>query len=41
MSVIPWLDFSKEWNDEKLYKYFNLSEDEIKFIEKIIPNYYD
>ncbi len=40
IAAIPWLDFSKEWTDEKLYIYFNLSKDEIEFIEKNIPGYY-
>jgi hypothetical protein len=39
-SVIPWLDFTQEWTDEKLYQYFNLTENEVKFIEKHIPKYY-
>ena len=29
----PYLDFSHPWTDEDLYKYFNLTEDEIKMIE--------
>lgn len=33
---VPVLDFSKSWTDEKLYKYFNLSKDEITFIENMI-----
>ena len=37
---IPWLDFSQEWTDEKLYNHFNITEEEIKFIEKHIPKYY-
>jgi site-specific DNA-methyltransferase (adenine-specific) len=40
MSLIPLLDFTQEWTDEKLYKEFNLTEEEIKFIEKNIPKYY-
>jgi hypothetical protein len=40
LALIPWLDFSKEWTDEKLYKHFNISEEEIIFIEKNIPKYY-
>ena len=40
MSLIPWLDFTQEWSDEKLYEHFDISEEEIKFIEKHIPNYY-
>jgi len=38
---VPWLDFSEEWTDKKLYEYFNINEDEIKFIEKNIPKYYE
>jgi len=37
---IPWLNFSQEWADKKLYKHFNLTDEEIKFIETNIPKYY-
>jgi hypothetical protein len=40
LNLIPWLDFTQEWTDEKLYKEFDLTEEEIKFIEKHIPKYY-
>jgi len=40
LAAVPWLDFSENWTDEKLYKYFNLSKEEIDFIEDNIPNYY-
>jgi hypothetical protein len=40
MAFIPWLDFTQEWTDEKLYKHFSITEEEIKFIEKHIPKYY-
>ena len=33
---VPWLDFSEEWNDDKLYKKYNLSTEEIDFIESMI-----
>lgn len=33
---IPIQDFSHPWTDEMLYKKYNLSEDEIKFIESMI-----
>lgn len=33
---VPVLDFSKSWPDEELYKYFNLSQAEITFIENLI-----
>ncbi|MCR4753217.1 MAG: Eco57I restriction-modification methylase domain-containing protein [Candidatus Saccharibacteria bacterium] len=34
--LIPLQDFSKPWTDEELYKKYNLSEEEIKFIEENI-----
>ncbi len=40
LDCIPWLDFSQEWTDEKLYKHFNITKEEINFIEKNIPKYY-
>jgi len=40
LEIIPFLDFTQEWSDEKLYKEFNLTDAEIKFIEKHIPKYY-
>lgn len=30
---VPYLDFSHKWTDEMLYKFFDLSDDEIKLIE--------
>ena len=33
---VPWLDFSKPWVDEELYKKYNLTVNEIKFIESMI-----
>jgi site-specific DNA-methyltransferase (adenine-specific) len=38
---VPWLDFSQEWTDEKLFKKFKLTEEEIKFIYDVIPKYYE
>ena len=33
-SLLPWLgDYTHPWTDDDLYKYFNLSDDEIKIIE--------
>jgi len=40
LKSVPWLDFSKEWTDKKLYKHFDLTQEEIHFIEKNIPDYY-
>jgi len=33
-SPVPTLDFTEEWTDEKLYRRYNLSQEEINFIEK-------
>lgn len=33
---VPIQDFSEDWNDQKLYKKYDLTESEIKFIETII-----
>ncbi len=33
---IPTQDFTQEWTDEKLYEKYNLSEDEVSFIDSII-----
>ena len=41
LEAVPWLDFTQEWTDEKLYKHFNLTQDEINFIEENIPDYYN
>ena len=35
-SFVPMQDFSKPWTDEELYKKYNLTKEEIEFIEKMI-----
>lgn len=40
LKSIPYLDFKEEWTDEKIYKFFDISKEEIEFIEKNIPKYY-
>lgn len=40
-SFAPIMDFSQEWNDKKLYEYFNLNKDEIDYIEKMIATFDD
>lgn len=37
-SYVPLMDFSIEWKDEDLYKYFELSQEEINYIEKMISS---
>ena len=35
-SFVPMQDFDQPWSDEKLYKKYSLTKDEIGFIEKIV-----
>jgi len=35
-SFVPMQDFSEEWTDEKLYKKYGLTKDEIAFIDSMI-----
>jgi site-specific DNA-methyltransferase (adenine-specific) len=35
-SFVPMQDFSEHWKDEKLYKKYDLTQDEIAFIESMI-----
>jgi hypothetical protein len=39
MRLIPWLDFTEAWTDEKLFAHFKLTQEEIDFINDI-PDYY-
>ena len=40
LDVIPWQDFTQEWNDEKLFKKYGITKEEIQHIYDILPNYY-
>jgi site-specific DNA-methyltransferase (adenine-specific) len=35
-SFVPIQDFSESWTDEKLYKKYKLTKDEIDFIESMV-----
>lgn len=39
LRFVPYMDFSQEWDDDRLYKYFNLSEEEIKRIEDLFDEF--
>lgn len=34
LEIIPWLDFTQEWNDEKIYEYFEINKETQKCIEE-------
>lgn len=38
---IPWLDWSKPWAEEDFEKLINATPEEIEFVHKNIPNYYN
>jgi hypothetical protein len=41
LSAMPYMDFSQEWTDEKLFDYFELTQEERDFINTYIPNWYE
>lgn len=40
LEIVPWLDFTQEWTDDKLREKFNITDKEWEFIDSVIPNYY-
>lgn len=40
MSLIPWLDFTQEWDDEKLFEHFGIDETTQNYIRSFLPDYY-
>jgi len=41
LGTLPWMDFTKEWNNSNLYEHFNITEEEQMFIKETILPYYD
>jgi len=40
LGLIPWLDFTEEWDDDKLFVKFNVSQDLQDYIREFLPDYY-
>lgn len=40
LKYVPWQDFTEEWDDEKLFKKYGITKEEIQHIYDILPNYY-
>lgn len=40
LGLVPWMDFTQEWDDSKLFKIFGVSDTDRQKIEKFIPDYY-
>jgi hypothetical protein len=39
--TVPYMDFSQEWTDEKLFDYFELTKEERNYINEYIQNWYN
>jgi site-specific DNA-methyltransferase (adenine-specific) len=40
MDLIPWLDFTEEWDDDKLFKKFNVSQELQDYIKDFLPDFH-
>jgi hypothetical protein len=40
LSLIPWLDFTEEWDDDKLFAKFDVSQELQDYIREFLPDYY-
>jgi hypothetical protein len=40
LELIPWLDFTEEWDDDKLFAKFDVSQELQDYIRDFLPDYY-
>ena len=40
MTIVPWLDFTEQWDDDKLFKKFDVSQELQDYIRDFLPDYY-
>ena len=40
LELIPWLDFTEEWDDAKLYKHFNINKETQAYITSFLPDFH-
>lgn len=40
LGTIPWMNFAQSWDDEKLFKHFDVSQKMQDYIRKFLPDYY-
>lgn len=40
LNLIPWLDFTEEWDDDKLFAKFDVSQELQDYIRDFLPDYY-
>ena len=41
MKLIPWMDFTRKWTDEDLYKCFKIPQETIDYITNYLPDYFN
>lgn len=41
MELIPWLDFTEEWDDDKLFKKFEVSQELQDYIREFLPDFHE
>ena len=41
LEIIPWMDFTQEWNDAKLCEEFGIDKELWQYIDNFIPDYYE
>ena len=40
LEIIPWMDFTQEWNDEKLFSHFEIDQETQDYIRSFLPDYH-
>ncbi len=40
LEIVPWLDFTEEWDDDKLFAKFDVSQELQNYIRDFLPDYY-
>jgi len=40
LELVPYFDFTQEWDDEKLFKHFNINEETQNYIKNFLPDFH-
>jgi hypothetical protein len=40
LEIVPWMDFTQEWNDEKLFALFGIDQEMQDYIRAVLPDYH-
>ncbi len=40
LEIVPWLDFTEEWDDEKLFDKFDVSQELQDYIREFLPDFH-